>query len=96
MNREEHLLTILGEECAELIQEASKAKRFGIDEQRDLSTSNRERMQKEFNDVLAMIEMLNDFYRDNVFSTDATLIRLKKIKVEKYLQYSKECGTLGN
>jgi len=94
MNREEHLLTILGEECAELHQEASKALRFGIDEQRDLPTSNCERMQKEFNDVLALIEMLNDFYCDNIFSTDTTLINLKKLKVEKYLIYSKELGTL--
>lgn len=96
MNRQEHLLTILGEECAELIQEASKAKRFGINEQRDLPTSNLERMQKEFNDVLAMIEMINDSCGKVVLATDFNLIKLKKEKVEKYLLYSKECGTLND
>ena len=32
MNREEHLLTILSEECAEVIKDVSKALRFGLDD----------------------------------------------------------------
>jgi len=94
MNRLEHLLTILGEECSELHQETCKALRFGLDEQRDLPTSNIERMQREFNDLLAMIEMVNDAYGDNVLFTDYPLKDAKKLKVEKYLLYSKELGTL--
>lgn len=98
MNRIEHLLTILGEECAELIQEASKAKRFGIDEQRDLPTSNLERMQTEFNDVLALVDMINYEIdrpdRKLLLHRNAILINAKCLKVEKYLLYSKECGTL--
>lgn len=93
MNRIEHLLTVLMEECCELAQDTSKAKRFGVHEQRDLSTSNHDRMQKEYNDLLAMIDMLNeeegfDLHRD------PKLIRFKRAKVEKYLLYSLECGTL--
>ena len=94
MNRKEHLLTILGEECSELHQEISKALRFGMYEQRDLPTSNVERIQKEFNDVIALVEMINDFYQENIFCTDFDLIKAKTEKVEKYLLYSKELGTL--
>jgi hypothetical protein len=32
MTREQHLLTILAEECGEVVQRASKAIRFGLDE----------------------------------------------------------------
>jgi hypothetical protein len=94
MNRQEHLLTILGEECSELHQEVCKALRFGMYEQRDLPTSNAERLLKEFNDLIAMSEMVNDFYQDTILHMDFNLIRAKKEKVEKYLLYSKECGTL--
>ncbi len=100
MNRQEHLLTILGEECSELHQEISKALRFGINEQRDLPTSNLERMQKEFNDLLAMIEMVNkELIKDKspkILHFNRSLTESKIKKVEKYLLYSKECGTLSN
>lgn len=97
MNRQEHLLVILAEECAEVAQEISKALRFGVLEQRDLPTTNADRIQKELNDLFAMVGMINDerdipvqFYRDS------SLMRQKREKVEKYLLYSEECGTLEN
>ncbi len=92
MTRQEYLLTKLMEECCEVAQETAKAKLFGVHEQRDLPTSNRERMQKEYNDVLAIVDMLNlagvTLYRDEA------LIAAKKEKVERYMRYSRECGTL--
>lgn len=98
MNRQEHLLTILGEECSELHQAVSKTLRFGIDSTYDNGVSNLEQMQKEFNDLLGMIEMLNDYYESNhgdkIFSTDFDLIDAKRKKVELYLLFSDECGTL--
>ena len=105
MNRQEHLLTILGEECSELHQEICKALRFGVNEQRDLPTSNAQRMFKEFNDLLAMVEMVNEdilsqpwngiTYTDKgILYREEKFITAKKAKVEKYLLYSKECGTL--
>lgn len=107
MNREEHLLTILGEECSELHQEICKALRFGVWEQRDIPTSNAERIFKEFNDLLAMVDMVNESTRETSFAAaqvtvgqrgimyrDELLIEEKKAKVEKYLLYSEECGTL--
>jgi hypothetical protein len=107
MTRQEHLLIILGEECSELHQELCKALRFGVYEQRDLPTDNSERIFKEFNDLMAMVEMVNGSavltsFEDasvtlgerGLMYRDEALIRAKKEKVEKYLLYSKECGTL--
>lgn len=92
MNRLEHLLTVLGEEGCEIAQAASKANRFGINEQRDLPTSNRDRIEMEFNDLLGVIEMLRT--DGVVIEVRRDLIDAKKEKVEKYLRYSAECGTL--
>ena len=114
MNRQEHLLTILGEECSELNieicklhQEICKALRFGVYEQRDSPTSNAQRIFKEYNDLIAIVEMVNESavatsFKDasvtlgerGLMYRDEDLIKVKKEKVEKYLLYSKECGTL--
>jgi hypothetical protein len=92
MNRIEHLLVIFAEECSEVAQEVSKALRFGVNEQRDLPTSNLQRIEKEFSQLLAMREMLDN---EGVYiGIDYEVIRDKKAKVEEYLLYSKECGTL--
>lgn len=114
MNRQEHLLTILNEELGELAieilstqQQITKALRFGIYEQRDLSTSNCQRIFKEFNDLLAMVDMVNEsaiktsfddanvtLGEGGIMYRDEELIKEKKKKVEKYLLYSKKLGTL--
>jgi CMP-2-keto-3-deoxyoctulosonic acid synthetase len=92
MNRIEHLLVIFAEECSEVAQETSKALRFGVNEQRDLPTSNLERIEKEFSQLLAMREML---MTEGVYiHLDEEVMKKKKAKVEEYLLYSKECGTL--
>jgi hypothetical protein len=92
MNRIEHLLVIFAEECSEVAQETSKALRFGVNEQRDLPTSNLERIEKEFSQLLAMREML--FTEGIIINVDIEVMDRKKSKVEEYLLYSKECGTL--
>ena len=96
MNRLEHLLTILTEECAEVQQAGTKALRFGLEEGRDLSAmadgNNVQRLRHEINDMLAMVEMLEDEGLE--LSPDHSLRKQKKEKVEKYLLYSKQCGTL--
>jgi hypothetical protein len=92
MNRLEHLLVIFAEECSEVAQETSKALRFGLDEQRDLPTSNRERMSYEFSQLMAMKAMLE---AEGVhIPTSLAVMNAKQLKVEEYLLYSKECGTL--
>lgn len=92
MNRIEHLLTILMEEACELAVNTSKANRFGILEQRDLPTSNLERMEAEYNDLFAVVEMIAD--EGHAMRLSADKIKAKKEKVEKYLIYSAERGTL--
>ncbi len=98
MNRLEHLLTILTEECAEIQQAATKILRFGPDEGRDIAAieygNNAQRLRYEINDMIAMVEMLEREGLD--LSPDHANRKRKKEKVEKYLTYSKECGTLEN
>lgn len=95
MNRIEHLLTILTEECAEVQQATTKALRFGLEEGKDCTAfehgSNVERLRYEINQVIAMVEMLEAEGLD--LSPDYHVREMKKQKVEKYLIYSKECGT---
>lgn len=77
MTRDEHLLTILAEECAEVAQRCSKALRFGIDEvQPGQGLDNRRRIEKEFNDLLGVYLMTD-------FDIDPGEIRAKQEQVEK-------------
>lgn len=97
MTRTEHLLAILAEECAEVAQRVSKALRFGLDEAQpgDLKT-NAQRIMTEYHDLQAAIAMLHDEGALPVEPTGVILARIeaKREKVEKYLRYSADCGTL--
>lgn len=57
-HKQEEILNILQEECAEVIQMVSKCRRFGID-QRHLKADkpNREKLTEEIGDLLAMINL---------------------------------------
>jgi NTP pyrophosphatase (non-canonical NTP hydrolase) len=96
MNRREHLLTILSEECAEVAKEVSKANRFGLDDHQPgqpETETNRKKLTEELNDLVAIADMLFDEgYIDDFLDIDK--MESKKKKVEKYLKYSKEKGTL--
>ncbi len=97
MTRTEHLLTILAEEGAEVAQRATKALRFSLSEvQPGQPFTNAERILAEFNDLQAMIEMLQ---REGALSYPSAHqwnndISAKTAKVEHYLKLSAECGTL--
>lgn len=96
MNRVEHLLTILTEECAEIAQRATKAQRFGLLEVEPGQTANNcARINEEVNDLFAVLEML---HREpggfGIMTADIKLIMAKKEKVEKFLEYSRSIGTL--
>ena len=89
MNETEHLLVILEEECVEVAQEISKALRFGMDEMMPGQTlTNRERILRELNDLWAAVEMLD------LQQVDRAAIERKKVKVAKFMDYAKNCGTL--
>jgi NTP pyrophosphatase (non-canonical NTP hydrolase) len=51
------VMAILTEECGEVIQAISKCFRFGLDEEYSGRT-NRQRLEEELGDLLAMIEIL--------------------------------------
>lgn len=99
MNKQEHLLVVFEEELIELsmemlslAQQVSKALRFGIDEQRDLPTSNRERINAEWNDLLGSVEKLRSVGID--LKTDAAAINRKVEKIDKYCRYAEQVGTI--
>lgn len=93
MNRTEHLLTQLGEECAKVAQRSSKAARFGL--QKGQPLNNAERIIVEYADVLAVIEMLADEGHLVINHTTLTLLKeKKKRKIEEYLLYAAKVGTL--
>lgn len=93
MTRTEHLLSILAEECNEVAQRAIKALRFGLEEiEPGQDLNNAERIAQEFADLLAAIEMLQ--VEDVLGYETRDQVDAKKLKVEKFLEYSRECGTL--
>lgn len=55
MNRSEEIMTVLGEECAEVIVELSKVKRFGMTEE------NVTRLKKEMSDLQCMLNLMEEF-----------------------------------
>ncbi len=94
MNRTEHLLSCLAEECAEVAQRVSKALRFGLDEvQPGQDFTNAQRIGQEFHDLLAVVEMLED---EGALDrpTDTHAIERKKAKVLSFMEYAEQCGTL--
>lgn len=93
MNRKEHLLTILSEECSEIIKDVSKSLRFGLDDCKPgTNVSNSENLTNEIADFLGVIEML---YEENIIEKHSLeKILLKKQKIEKYMEYSKSKGSL--
>jgi hypothetical protein len=91
MTREEHLLTILSEECAEVSQRAAKALRFGLFEtQEGKEDDNSVRLREEIEDLLGVIRIL----RDEGLITEPSHDRIlaKKPRIEKFLEHSREMG----
>ena len=93
MNKQEYLLTCLSEEAAEIIQAVGKAQRFGMDDDY-YDESPKEAILREFIDLVAVIEMLfgEDIRTTILYSGEE--IDAKKKKVLKYIEYSKDKGTL--
>lgn len=97
MTRQEHLLAIASEECVEVSKEIHKALRFGLeDHYPEHPLTNRQRIVTEIRDLIAVIEILEEEGIINL-DGDATWdqgLQAKKEKIEKYLKYSQEVGTL--
>ena len=79
------VMDILQEECAEVIQAVSKVRRFGIDNAKpNTSYTNREHLEEEIGDLLAMVDILlvNDMVNWG------NLHRAKRAKIEKLKKWS--------
>jgi NTP pyrophosphatase (non-canonical NTP hydrolase) len=78
MNRNEEIMTILQEECAEVIQAVSKVKRFGLE-------GNVKDLKKELCDLQCMINLMEEF---NVISYNFgdryEQIQKKRQKLQKF------------
>ena len=76
------LLTIIQEECAEVIQAISKTKRFGIDNLHLKSgISNRDRLTEELGDLLAVIDILVDEVVDKEKIELAKQAKIEKLRL---------------
>ena len=94
MTKTELLLTILAEECAETAHRASKAIRFTPEEIQDgQNLTNAERIKYEFNDIVAVMEILQEqeFFTSIV---DRFAIERKKDKLRQYMEYSESLGVV--
>jgi NTP pyrophosphatase (non-canonical NTP hydrolase) len=79
-------LTILQEECGEVIVDISKCFRFGPDQMLEgQQLSNIQRLEKELGDVQAMIELLVDL---NVGVSNQGINKAKKSKFKKLKTWS--------
>lgn len=94
LNEIEHLLTILGEECAEVAQRASKAIRFGLEEKEPgQDATNAERLHVEVDQLMAVLGMLQD--RGILPRMENRQVVMdKQARVERYMEYARQCGTL--
>ena len=96
MNKVEYLLTCFTEECSEIQKECTKALRFGLDDNWKERGKQRDRISHEFVDLLAVYEALVDAGLLETYSTEEliTMIQAKKERLNKYMEYARERGTL--
>lgn len=81
-------LTVLGEECAETAQRASKAARFGLQEiQPGQSETNARRLEREMSEAVAILEEMGLKIRE-----EDKIAKIEKLK--KYMEYSRSLGLL--
>lgn len=84
-DHQEECLNILQEECAEVIQAASKIKRFGIyNKKMGAELNNLQNLEMEIGDVLAMIDLCREA---GIPITDEGLERAKISKKKRLAQW---------
>ena len=95
MNKEQMLLTLLSEECAEVAQLASKSIRFGLDScDPTTGKSNMSALHQELIDIIAVVQYLNYEYnfRFDFDNIDWKAVAAKKERIDKYMKYSSDLG----
>jgi NTP pyrophosphatase (non-canonical NTP hydrolase) len=84
-NKTKEVMDILQEECAEVIQAVSKISRFGLDNFKPgKPKTNREHLEEELGDMMAMITILVD----NGIVNRVQLEHAEAAKIEKLKQWS--------
>jgi NTP pyrophosphatase (non-canonical NTP hydrolase) len=92
MNIKQHLFLLLMEECGEVAQAASKCVRFTPEHAPAEMPTNFENLVVEFNDLIAIIELLQEegLHLERIDH----LVNEKKERLRKFMQISKDMGTL--
>jgi len=95
LNKTEHLLTCLMEECAEIQKVTAKALRFGLDDHApdEPEVTNSEGIAIECIDLFAVIEMLEEIGAIPKLSKSERM-QQKKDKVSKYMKYAEDRRTI--
>lgn len=103
MNKEEHLLACLAEECGEVAKECHKAQRFGIKDQVTLDPlgprgttgpTNREKIISELNDLMGVVQMCIDAGILPPNWEDFVAQDRKMTRVAQYMDYAVRVGAL--
>ncbi len=95
MTELEYLLCAIGEESVEVSQRSSKAQRFGLHEVQDgVPLDNAERLIYEFNDLYALLLLLQKDHPEIGDLIVPEHIMAKQQKYQKYLDYAKRIGTV--
>ena len=97
MTENEHILTCLAEECAEVAKNVSKALRFGLDDKYpEDGLPNRELIRIEMIDLLATYEMASERNLVPEICTDTIRGRMKtkQARVLKWMDYAQTQGTI--
>lgn len=93
MNKIEHLLVCLMEECAEVQQSTSKALRFTLDDHYPEHLPVIEMIRLELADLVAVVQMLKAEGVDLMAFPQSAVINKKK-KMQKMMEYAREQGAL--
>lgn len=97
MNRREHLLTCLAEECTEVGKRVAKALRFGLNEvQAGQTLTNRQRIAEEYRDLVAVANILVE---EGILAVHEMAVRQKDVeakraKIERFMEISRREGVL--
>jgi NTP pyrophosphatase (non-canonical NTP hydrolase) len=95
MNRSEHYLACLAEECDEVGQRCMKALRFGLHEiQVDQPFNNSERISEELRDLIAVATILERGGHLARFQPTKEEVSAKLAKIEKFMKISIREGAL--
>lgn len=93
MRTDEYLMVVLGEEAIEVAHASSKVLRFTPHDSHTIGgPTNLEHLVTEFNELLAVVEMLKEEGLD--LKRDEDIIARKKQRVKDYLEYSKKIGVV--